>query len=96
MSSGDTRGAGGFVDRDLQRHSKRKPSRCPAKNGFGLHEQQRVAPLRQQQVSRETADDRARSRTQRFANSLRRAGEDRLQLGDDTGEHETDLPRDQP
>jgi hypothetical protein len=50
---------------------------------------------RTQQVSRETTDDRARSRTQCFAHHLRCAGEDCLQFGDDTSEHETDLPRDQ-
>ena len=49
---------------------------------------------RTQQVSRETTDNRARSRSQRFAHNLRRAGQDRLRFGDDTSEHETDLPRD--
>jgi hypothetical protein len=53
---------------------------------------------RAQQVSRETTDDRARSRTQCFAHNLRHDREDRLQLGNGTSEHEheTDLPRDQP
>jgi hypothetical protein len=51
--------------------------------------------LRTQQVSREAADDRARSRTKRFARNRRRTGEDRLQFGDDTGEHEADLRRDE-
>jgi hypothetical protein len=110
----------------------------PAKDGFGLHEQQRVAPswkrrykerdqsalmwledpslhlpcrhnelLAQkdvlgqqlgpgaQHVSREATDDRARSWTQRFADSLRNAREDRLQFGEDTSGHETDLRRDE-
>jgi hypothetical protein len=110
----------------------------PAKDGFGLHEQQRVAPswkrrykerdqsafvaaknrslhlpcrhnelLAQkdvlgqqlgpgaQHVSREATDDRARPWTQRFADSLRNAREDRLQFGEDTSGHETDLRRDE-
>ena len=48
-----------------------------------------------QHVSREATDDRARPWTQRFADSLRNAREDRLQFGEDTSGHETDLRRDE-
>ena len=48
-----------------------------------------------QHVSREATDDRAPSWTQRFADSLRNASEDRLQFGEDTSGHETDLRRDE-
>jgi hypothetical protein len=49
---------------------------------------------RTQQVSQETTDDRARSWTKRFSHRPRRTGEDRLQFGEDTSGHETDLRRD--
>jgi len=48
-----------------------------------------------QHVSREATDDRARPWTQRFADSLRNAREDRLQFSEDTSGHETDLRRDE-
>jgi len=108
----------------------------PAKHRLGLHEQQRVAPPRQngreqgdqaalmwlenwslhfpcrhdellaqkdvlgqqlgpgaQHVSREATDDRARSWTQRFADSLRNARKDRLQFGEDTRARDRSAPR---
>jgi hypothetical protein len=52
--------------------------------------------MRAQQVSGEAANDRARPRPQRFADSFRGGGESPPQLANDMSEHETDLFRDQP